>query len=409
MKIILISDVFLPPFQTSIGMIVKNFAQELKNKGHDILIITSTQDKKEVGQFKYQGLNVWRVYANLSPRLRSYLTLYNPQSVKLVAKIIKQFAPAIVHVHLIHYLLSYHCLKIAKKSGAKVFLTVHDVMLFHYDKLMPRNGNYIYKVNAWDRIKEAKKRYNPFRNIIIRYYLKYVDKIFSVSNALRTLLEINDIKNIETIYNGINLNDWAMDFKKTKAFRKKYHLDNKKVIFFGGRLSGAKGGDQILRAIALIKRRVNNIILLVVGEENRYVREMKNLVRKLRIEKNVIFTDWLETNQLKAAYYNMDVAVFPSLCFESFGMTNLEAMACKKPVVSTIFGGPKEVVVDGKTGYLVNPNNIELMTDKIVDLLKNPQKARGFGEEGYLRAKELFSLHQQVERILKWYNKFIKI
>jgi len=130
---------------------------------------------------------------------------------------------------------------------------------------------------------------------------------------------------------------------------------------------------------------------------------MKNLVRQLDLESNVIFTGWLEGEDLIVAYNGIDVCVSPSICFEAFGMTNLEAMASKKPVVSTYFGGPKEVVVDGKTGYLVNPYKITLMAKKILDLLENPEKAKKFGEAGHQRAEKFFSLKKQSEKILDYY------
>lgn len=404
MRIILITDVFPPHFQTSVGTIVKNFAQELKNRGHKILIITSTQNKKEAGRSNFQGLDVWRVYASFSPRLGAYLGLYNPQSVKLINKIIKQFSADVIHAHLVSCLLSYHCLKLAKKTGAKVFLTAHDVMLVHYEKLMPKNGNYIYRISIRDQIKQARKRYNPFRNIVIHRYLKYVDKIFAVSNSLKKLLEINGIKNLATVYNGIDLNGWQVDKIEVEKFKKKYNLVNKKVLIFTARLIEAKGGDELIKSLALVNKKFSNFILLAAGKEWAYTEKMKQLANDSGIGDKIVFTGLLRENELKTAYHSADISVFPSLCFETFGMGNLEAMVCKKPVVSTYFGGPKEVVADGKTGYLVNPNNVELMAEKIIDLLKNSEKAKRFGQAGYLRARKLFSLDGQVEKTLKWYT-----
>jgi len=84
-------------------------------------------------------------------------------------------------------------------------------------------------------------------------------------------------------------------------------------------------------------------------------------------------------------------------------------MACKKPVVATCFGGSCEVVIDGKTGYIVNPFNTKEMADKVIDLLKNPEKARQFGEAGYERVKNEFNLEKMVNNYLARYNKPTKI
>lgn len=407
MKVLFLLDDFPPTTYTSVSTIAHNLAKGLLNKSNEIFIVTTVQKKSEEGQIESNGLKVCRIYSNYHPRWQAYLSLYNPQTVSKVKKIIKEIKPDIVHAHNIHYHLSYYCLGLAKKYAKAVFLTVHDVMLVKYGKFFPKDGKDVCKIKAWDEIKYAKKRYNPFRRMVIRHYLKYADKIFAVSNPLKKLLEINNIKNVETIYNGIDVNDWREDVEKVKKFKAKYNLNSKKMMFFGGRISGAKGGDQLLKALAQIKKQETNIVLLVVGEENQYVKEMKKLAKKLGVEDNVVFTGWLEGGELKSAYHSADVCVCPSICFEAFGMANLEAMACKKPVVSSYFGGPKEVVSSGKTGYLVNPSNVDLIAEKILDLLKNPEKARKFGEAGYERAREYFSLDRQIKETLKWYKKYV--
>ncbi len=408
MKILFLSDNFPPRSPGGAGIVVHNLAKELLNKGHEIFVVSTVQKKSEEERTKFEDLSVFKIYFDPHPRWQAYLSLYNPQIVSKVEKIIKEIKPDIIHAHNIHQYISYYCLKIAKKYAKAVFLTAHDVMLIHYGKLMPKNGDCFYKISIWDQIKTARKRYNPFRNIIIRHYLKYVNRIFAVSDSLKRILEINGIKNVETIYNGINVSDWKMNSEKVKKFKKKYNLQNKKVMFFGGRLSGAKGGDQILKAVALIGKEMKNIVLLVAGKKNRYVEKMEKLIKELNLEKNVIFTGWLKGDELKAAYNAADISVSPSLCFEAFGMTNLEAMAYRRPVVSSYFGGPKEVVIDGKTGYLINPYNIKDLSKRILDLLRDSNRAKRFGEAGHERAKKEFSLERQVKETLKYYLKALR-
>lgn len=107
---------------------------------------------------------------------------------------------------------------------------------------------------------------------------------------------------------------------------------------------------------------------------------------------------------MRIVYNASDVVVVPSLYLDPFPTVNLEAMACKKPVVGTCFGGTPEIVRDGITGYIVNPLNVENMAEKIVDLLKNSEKAKKFGQAGYERVKSQFSLDKQVLETLRWYQ-----
>lgn len=416
MKILFLTDEFPPKSVGGAGVVAHYLAKGLQKHGHRLYIITVVQKKTEEKKLEFNGLTVYQIYAKHHPRWNSYLCLYNPQTILKVKEIIKEIKPDIVHAHSIYRYFSYYSLKIAKKYAKAVFLTTHDVMLIHYGKLMPQKGKDIYRISVWDQIKAAKKRYNPFRNIIARHYLKYVDKIFAVSKSLKNVLEINGIKNIETIYNGIDVNDWKINKKEVNKFKRKYNLQNKKVIFFSVRLSGAKGRDVILKTMVPIIKEVENVVLVIAGKVDAFSKKAidpikADLIKKFNVKKHIIFTGWLEGAELKSAYYGADVCVVPSICFDSFPTANLEAMAVKKPIVGTCFGGTSEIVLDpaqggagAQTGYIVNPNNIEWMSEKIIDLLKNPEKAKKFGKSGYERVKKEFSLDKQVKKTLKWYK-----
>jgi glycosyltransferase involved in cell wall biosynthesis len=85
-------------------------------------------------------------------------------------------------------------------------------------------------------------------------------------------------------------------------------------------------------------------------------------------------------------------------------MVNLEAMACRKPVVGTCFGGTPEILEDGKTGFLVNPLNIEIMAGEISKLISNKKLASQFGEAGFNRLVSNFTLERQVRQYLEYFE-----
>lgn len=415
MKIFFLSDDFPPESFGGAGIVAFNFAQKLRTLGNNISVITTVSDKEKEGLVEYKGIRVFKIYSSYHERWRAYLSLYNPTVVGKVRKILNEEKPDIVHAHNIHYHLSYYCLKIAKHVGARVFLTAHDVMLFHYGKLVEFiNSNNLsipekfnYKISAWQQIQKYKKRYNPFRNIIIRYYLKNVDKIFAVSGELKEALIQNGIKNIEVVHNGISVDDWDVRNEEIQKFKAKYKLNNKKIVLFGGRLSGAKGGGQAILTIKEVVGELPGVTLLIIGKKNIYANEMLEKAKKDGVDKELVFTGWISGNELKSAYQSCDVLIMPSICFDTFGMVCLEAMACKKPVVATCFGGSKEVVMDSKSGFIVNPFNTELMAEKIIKLLKNPKEVQEFGSAGYERAKKDFNETALTEKMVLWYNKFL--
>ena len=131
---------------------------------------------------------------------------------------------------------------------------------------------------------------------------------------------------------------------------------------------------------------------------------MIDLSVKLGIRDNLVFTGWLNGDSLKSAFNACDMAVVPSVCFDSFPTINLEAMACRKPVIATCFGGSREAVLDRETGYIVNPYDTDNLTSKIIYLLKNPTKAQIFGQAGYERVKSKFNLDRMVSDYLSFYD-----
>lgn len=409
MRILILQDDFPPKSYGGAGVVAFNMAQGFKDMGHDVFVISTVKNKTEEGEGEYEGLKIYNVYSNYHERWRAYLSLYNPMTVRKVKKVIEKVRPDIVFAHNIHFHISYHALKLANKAGSKVFLIAHDVMIFHYGKLtefinpcdLSIPEKFKYKINFFGQIKKFKKRYNPFRNLIIKYYLKYVNKIFPVSLALQEALKNNSIKNVETVHTGIDILKWKADKDKVDQFKEEYHLSDKKIVLFAGRLSGAKGGKEILKAMMKVVGSISNTILLVVGEGGGYEKDMVNTAEKFGFKDRIIFTGWISGDKLKVAYHSSNVIVIPSVCFDSFPVINLEAMACSKPVVGTCFGGTPEIVEDNVTGFIVNPFNTEVMAEKISYLLLNPDKAEEFGKRGYNKVKEKFNIEKWLDEYLK--------
>jgi len=407
MKILILSDSWPPESMGGADKVAFNLAREILSRGHNIRVVTTTQDKNLEGEFEYKGIRGWRVYAKYHERWRAYLSLYNPQTVRRVKKIIEDFKPEIVHAHNIHFYLSYACLKVAKKSGAKVFLTAHDTMSFSYGKLRTEKylNSGIYRVTFLDNLASAKKRFNPFRNFIIRIILnKYVNIIFAVSNELKKSLILNGVRNVVVVHNSIDIDYWNVN-DYVSYYKKYYKLDNKKVVLFSARLSGGKGGEKIILAMGKVVKKIPNTVLLILGERNKYALEMDDLVKKMNMNNNIIFTGWISGPSLREIYHISDVICTPSVYLDPFPTVNLEAMACGKPVVGTCFGGTKELVVDKKSGYIVDPRNINILAEKIIDLLKNKDKAEEFGLYGKEIVKKYFRLDFNVDYILNIFKK----
>jgi len=412
MKILILSDNFPPEKDGGSERIAYNHFAGLKNFGHEVFVFCGCHSRESGNPVLLKTDNIYKIYLpKFYSKLHHFFGLYNSKSAKVFKKIISEIKPDVIHAHNIHSILGFNLLKIAKKSGAKVFLTAHDCMMFHYGKLIefiPQidknkiDQNFNYKINIFQQLKRYKKSFLPFRKTIIKHYLKYVDKIFAVSFELKKALEQNGIKNITVIHNGVDIAKWKVEPEALVEFKDKHNLQNKKIIFWGGRLNTLKGGGLLINALEKVVQILPDTILMIVGKKDQEAEKFLKLAHEKKLP--TIITGWLTQNEMALAYAASNLVVAPSAYLDPFPTINLEAMASAKPIIGTCLGGTKEIVINNKTGYIINPYNQETMTEKIIDLLKNPVKAEEFGKNGYEKVKNEFSLEKQLEETIKWYN-----
>src|SRR5690606_1428867 len=126
----------------------------------------------------------------------------------------------------------------------------------------------------------------------------------------------------------------------------------------------------------LIKKYKQPLVLVICGgtangepgsEANIYLQELQNLVTDLNLEKHVIFRPSVPYNQVHEMYAAADIMII-SAEHEPFGLTVLEAMACKKPVIATNNGGPASIITHNSTGILVNIFNPEAVANYVYSL-----------------------------------------
>ena len=412
MTILFVSDKF-PPEPTTVGNIVMNDARELQKRGFSVHVFTAVNDRALAGESVMQGIGVTRAYVPLYKGIkRSYLPLVDGAGAKEFRARLARIQPHVVHFHPVVLRLPVTLFKHAKHSGARVFLTLHDMMMFHYGKLIeyidPNSielpASFDYHVSSLQQLLRYPRLFIPFRRSIIRHYLKYPEKIVTVSNELAQALMQNGIPVTDTIHNGIGIESWKITDDAAYEFKKKFALENKKVILFVGRMSPFKGVKQLLVALHLIRNQVPNVRLVIVGAKEGYVQKMLEQARTDGLAEQVVATGRLDGDELRAAYASANVLASPSSCFDSFPTVNLEAFASSKPVIATCFGGSKEVVEDGVSGYIVNPYDTQKLAACLEELLLDAKKAEAFGKAGYERVLNGFTLEAHVQQLIDLYQ-----
>jgi phosphatidylinositol alpha-1,6-mannosyltransferase len=166
-----------------------------------------------------------------------------------------------------------------------------------------------------------------------------------------------------------------------------------------GRLSSTeryKGHEELIRAWPAVARQVPGARLVIVGDGDDAPR-LRSLGTELARD-SVEFTGFLPRVDLERRYSEAMAFAMPSRG-EGFGLVYLEAMAAGLPCVGSIRDAASEVIANGETGVLVDPDNPDAMGRAIVDLLRNPAGARQMGEAGRLRLASHFSYEQFRERM----------
>ncbi len=243
---------------------------------------------------------------------------------------------------------------------------------------------------------------NPLERFLDRLTAPLSFAIYACSRAVSLFLKekvgIPD-KYIVTILNGIDTDAYQIKVARDKKLRNLGLEVDKFVVGTVSRLHEPKKGIKYLLDASHLLQKEMDFQLLIVGE-GRDEKQLKEMAKKMGI--NATFLGKRE--DVPELLQVMDVFVLSSL-YEGLPVSLLEAMASGLPVVVTNVGGMPEVVVDGKTGFIVQPGRAEELSERVKELLLNKELRRRFGSEGFLRVKKEFSLDKTVSEIEQlWRN-----
>ena len=191
-----------------------------------------------------------------------------------------------------------------------------------------------------------------------------------------------------------------------ELIRKRYKLGSNLIIGKVAEFADRKDYETFISAAHQILKDHGNISFIAIGDGPNF-ESIKNIVPH-SIRENIIFTGQVDDVESIINIFNIGI-----LCTNSDvhgeGISNsiLEYMALAKPVIATEGGGTNEILLDENTGYLVPAKSPEILANKILHLLENPEKAKIIGQTGRKRIEEHFSLEIMTSEYFKLYNEFI--
>jgi len=253
-------------------------------------------------------------------------------------------------------------------------------------------------------------RLNPYFNMLGKWLIRRADGVRVVGSGIkRKLLDygLPDEK-IWIIPAPVFLNKFThSSMEEAGDIRRKYHLDVGKVVLFVGTFTRAKNIANLLRAARIVVQSHANTRFLLCGDgEERS--GLESLGRELGISDNLVFAGEVAYGDLPRYYQACDLFVLSS-DHESFGKVLLEAGVAGKPAVATDVTGPRDIVLDEVTGFLVPPRDSRALAAKIIRLIESPALAKKMGEDARKHILSKFDPETAIQRIVDMWGKTIAL
>ena len=361
------------------GNVAYNLATHMALRGHEISIFTASIDSNASTE-EYENITIYRHSTNFMIKNAS-------MSLSMFLNATK-YKVDIFHAHLTNSVNEFIIPRYTKRKNIPLIVTYHG----DPEKNM---GGFIYKTGVCFYVKYILDKILSCADVIISPSEYYIDES-------RFLGKYRD--KIVVIPNGINIKDFDILYPKEEC-RKRLGLPfDENIILFVGILDLFKGPEVLLKAMPKVIKNIPNAKLVFVGSG--LMREgLEIQSRKLGVERHVKFTGFVEEG-LNLYYKAADVFCLPSTMMESFGIVNLEAMACSVPIVASKIGGVPDVVKDGENGLLVQPKDSEALADAIIYLLENENVRERMGRNGRKKIKN-YSWEKIAEETEKIYKELI--
>ena len=332
---------------------LKALSKGMMERNHTVWLMTAADDgnRKIIKDFTSYGIRVVTI-----PNSRNRLiTVW--RFIKNLFQFLKENSIDVIHSH--HRLVNLAGIIVSKMIDVPHLLTLHVFKDDH--KLLLKRWK-----NEWLTVPS-----HALKNHLVRHYGFKEDHVEVIHNVIKA--------------------DFDVDEKQKASIKKKMFDDSGKFyVSYVGRISHAKGVDILVESIPLVKEHHPEVEFRIFGTGDE-LPKLKRRCRKLGLESGRIFRG--TTHYVNEILSLTDLCVIPSRS-ESFCLFALECMRAGKPVIASRAGGIPEVIIDGETGLLVEPEDPEALARSIIKIYENRNLGQLLGRNGYQRFKEAFPLEQ---------------
>lgn len=378
MKILYVIHEFFPDWYTGTARVGLNIAKYMQKMGHEVKMLT--YGINETGNLTASGSVLYKKYEYDSIQVISFrdryinpkihINIFNSDIEKDMKQIIEYEKLDDVDIaHIVHPLRTGVVVKILEEKGIPILLTLTDywticpgVQLLKHDYSICNSPDpEKCSLECMYNMSDIKKRIED-----AQYLLNLADVITVPSNVVKHVFKINgfDHEKIQIINHGI-------DYKLFSKINSKLYTKDDTVTFGHiGPILRHKGIHILIDAF--LKTRLSHIKLKIYGPHSYDKEYYEQLKKSIRGDNRIVFMGKFEYSNLSDIYRDIDITIFSSIWYETYGLVLTESLAHRVPVIaSNTIGSAIEFVKNG-SGITFNMGNIDELTGIIEKIGKNP-------------------------------------
>lgn len=360
MKILIATDTYYPHINGA-SYSTQRFAEALAAKGHSVSVIAPSQTLFYTKAVR-NGTTVYGVPSLPIFFYSGFRFVLRPVAVFYVRKIMRKIKPEILHMEM-HFAISSSALSFARKQAIPVVVTNHFMPenLIHYIPLPRFFQKWIINL-AW---KDAARIYQKTNMII--------SPTKTAEDVLLKWLRPGG-KNM-VLSNGVDMNHFRPNHNTTEI-KEKYHLPDRPLLLYVGRLDKEKNIDLILKAVSASKEDFH----FVIAGSGANRKNLETLVLTLGIKDRVSFTGFVPDAILPNLYSLANCFINAGLA-ELQGMSVMEAMASGLPVLAARAVALPELVHQGENGFLFEPKDSDALAKYMTVIFRDKEKRKEMGQK----------------------------
>ncbi len=303
----------------------------------------------------------------------------------------------------------WHLFKLVKNKKIKHVIVGHVLPLGTVTWLLANilGFNYTVILHGMDATQAlAKKRKKRLTKKILKQSKWIICANSYTSQIIKKVASPQNDSKIHIVNPGVKKPSQSITDNQVEKMKNKYRLNNKFVLLSIGRLVARKGFQQVIKAFPQISGKTNDLIYAIAGTGS-FEEQLKKQVEELNLpmQNKIIFLGDITEEQKWIWLKVCDAFIMPSMNlngdFEGFGIVYLEANIMGKPVIAGQEGGVADSVNHNINGLIVDPRNLNTITQAVKQLTDNQEFKKNLGKQGEKRAREDFDQQKQT---LKIYN-----